>query len=285
MDPDTINFTIEVPIRLDDANDVMNAFATSYGYSETVEVGQGITQPNPLSKEVFVSQCVENFVMNVLKSHMVKKEFELAKNQAENLATQRTLDAAQWFDTRRIEVYRPSTTGGDLIVDEDSTVNFVAIGTDPNSMELSYEVTTNPSHGVVSITGDILTYNPNKDYNGLDSFQFVAKNSICSSLPVTVNVVVSAVDDPLTVDSFTVNTNKNLDVPIELTGADVDGGAFDYVVVDSPIYGTLTGTAPSLLFTPNVDFVGQDSFTYKITNTTEESTLGTVTINVNEVTV
>jgi hypothetical protein len=283
MDPDAINFTIEVPIRLDDANDVMNAFATSYGYSETVEVGQGITQPNPLSKEVFVSQCVENFVMNVLKAHMVKKEFELAKNQAEQEAAQRTLDAAQWFDTRRIEVYRPSTTGGDLIVDEDSTINFVAVGTDPNNMELSYEVSTNPSHGVVSVTGDILTYNPNKDYNGLDSFQFVAKNSICSSLPVTVNVVVSEVNDPLVVDSFTVNTSKNLDAQIELSGVDVDGEAFDYGVVDNPINGTLTGTAPSLLYTPNLDFVGQDSFTYMISNTTEESSLGTVTINVNEV--
>jgi hypothetical protein len=284
MDPDAINFTIEVPIRLDDASDVMNAFATSYGYSETVEVGQGITQPNPISKEVFVSQCVENFVMNVLKAHMVKKEFELAKNQAEQEAAQRTLDAAQWFDTRRIEVYRPSTTGGDLIVDEDSTVNFVAVGTDPNNMELSYEVSTNPSHGVVSVTGDILTYNPNKDYNGLDSFQFVTKNSICSSLPVTVNVVVSEVNDPLIVDSFTVNTSKNLDAQIELTGTDVDGGAFDYGVVDNPINGTLTGTAPSLLYTPNVDFVGQDSFTYMISNATEESSLGTVTININEVT-
>jgi hypothetical protein len=284
MDPDAINFTIEVPIRLDDANDVMNAFATSYGYSETVSVGQGITQPNPISKEVFVSQCVENFVMNVLKAHMVKKEFELAKNQAEQEATQRTLDAAQWFDTRRIEVYRPSTTGGDLIVDEDSTVNFVVVGTDPNNMELSYEVSTNPSHGVVSVTGDILTYNPNKDYNGLDSFQFVAKNSICSSLPVTVNVVVSEVNDPLVVDSFTVNTSKNLDAQIELTGTDVDGGTFDYGIVDNPINGTLTGTAPSLLYTPNVDFVGQDSFTYMISNATEESSLGTVTININEVT-
>jgi hypothetical protein len=284
MDPDAINFTIEVPIRLDDANDVMNAFATSYGYSETVSVGQGITQPNPISKEVFVSQCVENFVMNVLKAHMVKKEFELAKNQAEQEAAQRTLDAAQWFDARRIEVYRPSTTGEDLIVDEDSSVNFVAVGTDPNNMELSYEVSTNPSHGVVSVTGDILTYNPNKDYNGLDSFQFVAKNSICSSLPVTVNVVVNEVNDPLTVDSFTVSTSKNLDVQIELTGTDVDGEAFDYGVVDNPTNGTLSGTAPSLLYTPNLDFVGQDSFTYMISNATEESSLGTVTININEVT-
>jgi hypothetical protein len=151
-------------------------------------------------------------------------------------------------------------------------------------MELSYEVSTNPNHGVVSVTGDILTYNPNKDYNGLDSFQFVAKNSICSSLPVTVNVVVNAVDDPLTVDSFTVNTSKNLDVQIELTGIDVDGGTFDYGVVDNPTNGTLTGTAPSLLYTPNLDFVGQDSFTYMISNATEESSIGTVTININEVT-
>ena len=33
---------------------------------------------------------------------MVKKEFELAKNTAEQLAASRQLDAAQWFDARRI---------------------------------------------------------------------------------------------------------------------------------------------------------------------------------------
>lgn len=284
MDPDAINFTIEVPIRLDDANDVMNAFATSYGYSETVEVGQGITQPNPISKEIFVSQCVENFVMNVLKAHMVKKEFELAKNQAEQEAAQRTLDAAQWFDARRVEAIRPTITGGDITVDEDSSGNFTATSTDPNSKALTFEVSNNPLHGSVSVVDNVFTYTPNANYNGTDSFEIVSKNDICSSLPAVVNVVVNAVNDPLTVDSFTVDTDKNIEVALELSGVDVDGEAFDYGVVDNPTNGTLTGTAPSLLYTPNLDFVGQDSFTYMITNATEESSLGTVTINVNEVT-
>ncbi len=284
MDPDVINFTIEVPIRLDDANDVMNAFATSYGYSETVEVGQGITQPNPLSKEVFVSQCVENFVMNVLKAHMVKKEFELAKNQAEQEAAQRTLDAAQWFDARRVESIRPTITGGDITVDEDNSGNFTADSTDPNSKALTFDVSNNPLHGSVSVVDNVFTYTPNANYNGTDSFEIVSKNDICSSLPAVVNVVVNAVNDPLTVDSFTVDTDKNIEVAVELSGVDVDGEAFDYGVVDNPTNGTLTGTAPSLLYTPNLDFVGQDSFTYMISNTTEESSIGTVTINVNEVT-
>ena len=283
MDPDAINFTIEVPIRLDDANDVMNAFATSYGYSETVEVGQGMTQPNPISKEIFVSQCVENFVMNVLKAHMVKKEFELARNTAEQLAASRQLDAAQWFDARRIEAIRPSINSGDLIIDEDTTGDFVADSVDPNGKALSYSVSVQPLHGSVSVLDNVFTYTPNANYSGLDAFSIVASNDICSSENGIVSVVVNAVNDVLTVDSFTTNLDKNTTVDVELTGVDLDGETFDYVVVDSPVHGELSGTAPLLTYTPEADFVGVDSFTYKITNATEESTLGTVTINVNEV--
>ena len=283
MDPDAINFTIEVPIRLDDANDVMNAFATSYGYSETVEVGQGMTQPNPISKEIFVSQCVENFVMNVLKAHMVKKEFELARNTAEQLAASRQLDAAQWFDARRIEAIRPSINSGDLIIDEDTTGDFVAVSVDPNSKALSYSVSVQPLHGSVSALDNVFTYTPNANYSGLDAFSIVASNDICSSENGIVSVVVNAVNDVLTVDSFTTNLDKNTTVDVELTGVDLDGETFDYVVVDSPVHGELSGTAPLLTYTPEADFVGVDSFTYKITNTAEESALGTVTINVNEV--
>jgi len=283
MDPDAINFTIEVPIRLDDANDVMNAFATSYGYSETVEVGQGMTQPNPISKEIFVSQCVENFVMNVLKAHMVKKEFELARNTAEQLAASRQLDAAQWFDARRIEAIRPSINSGDLIIDEDTAGDFVAVSVDPNGKALSYSVSVQPLHGSVSVLDNVFTYTPSANYSGLDAFSIVASNDICSSENGIVSVVVNAVNDVLTVDSFTTNLDKNTTVDVELTGVDLDGETFDYVVVDSPVHGELSGTAPLLTYTPEADFVGVDSFTYKITNTSEESALGTVTINVNEV--
>ena len=283
MDPDAINFTIEVPIRLDDANDVMNAFATSYGYSETVEVGQGITQPNPISKEVFVSQCVENFVMNVLKAHMVKKEFELAKNEAEQLASQRQLDAAQWFDARRIEAIRPSINSGDIIIDEDTNGDFVAVSVDPNGKTLSYSVSVQPLHGSVNVANSVFTYTPNANYFGLDSFSIVASNDICSSENGVINVVVNEVPDVLTVDSFSGNLDKNTSVDLELTGVDVDGDTFEYVVVDNPLHGALSGTAPLLTYTPESDFVGVDSFTYKITNATEESALGTVTLNVNEV--
>jgi len=283
MDPDAINFTIEVPIRLDDANDVMNAFATSYGYSETVEVGQGMTQPNPISKEIFVSQCVESFVMNVLKAHMVKKEFELARNTAEQLAASRQLDAAQWFDARRIEAIRPSINSGDLIIDEDTAGDFVAVSVDPNGKALSYSVSVQPLHGSVSVLDNVFTYTPSANYSGLDAFSIVASNDICSSENGIVSVVVNAVNDVLTVDSFTTNLDKNTTVDVELTGVDLDGETFDYVVVDSPVHGELSGTAPLLTYTPEADFVGVDSFTYKITNTSEESALGTVTINVNEV--
>jgi hypothetical protein len=68
-----------------------------------------------------------------------------------------------------------------------------------------------------------------------------------------------------------------------LTGSDPDGDAITYIVVDSPSSGVLTGTAPNLTYTPNGDFNGADSFTFKVNDGTDDSNEATVSITVDPV--
>ena len=49
---------------------------------------------------------------------------------------------------------------------------------------------------------------------------------------------------------------------VTLTGQDVDGDSLSFSVATGPSHGTLSGALPNLTYTPALDFVGSDSFTF-----------------------
>ncbi|HEV2763347.1 MAG TPA: Calx-beta domain-containing protein [Pyrinomonadaceae bacterium] len=85
-----------------------------------------------------------------------------------------------------------------------------------------------------------------------------------------------------------VTTDENTPVNITLTGSDEEtpAGSLVFNVTVQPSHGTLSGTAPSLTYTPANAYVGPDSFKFTVTDTGEgaapplTSTEATVSINV-----
>jgi len=80
-----------------------------------------------------------------------------------------------------------------------------------------------------------------------------------------------------------VSTLEDTAKGIVLTGSDVDGGALTYVVATQPVYGTLSGTAPNLTYTPKLNYYGLDGFTYKANDGLADSSTVTVSIMVTSV--
>jgi hypothetical protein len=79
-------------------------------------------------------------------------------------------------------------------------------------------------------------------------------------------------------DSITLLVNTT--AAILLTGTDSDGSTSNltYEVIDGPTNGTLTGTAPNLIYSPNPDFVGEDRFTFTVSDGVNDSVPATVSI-------
>ncbi len=104
------------------------------------------------------------------------------------------------------------------------------------------------------------------------------------------SLLFSQIEIPLTVgppgntapvaNSQTVTTSENTAVVVTLTATDADGDALSYTVVSNPANGALSGTAPDLLYTPNLNFSGADSFTFKANDGQADSNIATVTITV-----
>ena len=73
-------------------------------------------------------------------------------------------------------------------------------------------------------------------------------------------------------------------VAVQLVGTDVDqGDELSYEVLSGPANGTLSGTLPNLIYTSNLNYYGDDSFTYKANDGRADSIVSTVKLTVNPI--
>ena len=154
-----------------------------------------------------------------------------------------------------------SREGGEVIVN--SFQNFTLTGSDPEGSNLTYSVVDIPTHGVLAGTPPNLTYTPDTDFEGYDSFTFTANDGEASSAPATVSIWVHPNWTPVA-NQQGVTVTQNSFENFTLTGSDPEGGSLTYSVTDTLVHGVLTGTAPNLTYTPDTDFQGLDSFTFTV---------------------
>jgi VCBS repeat-containing protein len=129
----------------------------------------------------------------------------------------------------------------------------------------------------------IITYdntsgpNDSFDFDVSDGFTFVS-----AIFNISINHAPVAVEDTYSTDEDTV---LNVAAPGVLTNdSDVDGDPLTAVQVIGPANGTLTLNANgSFTYTPNADFNGTDTFTYRANDGTADSNVATVTITVTAV--
>jgi len=96
-------------------------------------------------------------------------------------------------------------------------------------------------------------------------------------------------NEPPVADKVYVSTEENKPIKIKLSGNDPDGNWFmqlmrpmTYSVITQPKYGTLSGIAPDLIYTPEPGFIGTDSFTYKMSDGTADSAASTASVIVHQ---
>jgi VCBS repeat-containing protein len=99
----------------------------------------------------------------------------------------------------------------------------------------------------------------------------------------TIVINVTNANDAPVAASQTVNTTEDTPVGVTLGATDQDGDTLTYTVTLNPSNGSLSGTAPNLTYTPNPNFNGTDSFSFRANDGTANSNTATVTINVSAV--
>ncbi len=162
---------------------------------------------------------------------------------------------------------------------EDTAVAIALSGTDPNGDTLIYQVVEGPTQGALSGTAPNLTYTPAANYHGADSFTFKVNDGQVDSAPAIVSLDVTSVNDPPMANGQALTTPHNTPKAITLTGFDADGDPLTYLV-GSPNYGSISGTAPNLTYTPATGYSGTDSLTFRVNDGVVTSAYATVSIQV-----
>jgi hypothetical protein len=165
---------------------------------------------------------------------------------------------------------------------EDTARAITLTASDIDFDSLTYSIVTGPAHGALTGTPPDVTYTPAANYNGPDSFSFRAWDGQAFSAPATVSITVTAVNDPPVANPQSVTTPENTAVAITLTGSDPEGSPLSYAIGTGPAHGSLTGTPPSVTYTPSTGYLGPDSFTFTVNDGTATSAPATVSITVTD---
>lgn len=83
--------------------------------------------------------------------------------------------------------------------------------------------------------------------------------------------------------SQSVSTPEDIPKSIVLTGSDPDGDTISFQIASGPSHGTLKGTAPNLVYTPALNYFGDDSFTFRAYDGKAYSDSATISITVTPV--
>ena len=190
-------FTVNVPVRDVDAEDVRNAFADAYGYRDTIDLGNGVSYPNPLTKEQFVTQCCTSFLLSIFKGYMVENAEAIAVTSASQEASTRAAENIALFDAARLAALpvdpftnHPTAADQNVTLSLNDSLIITLEGNDPDGISIDFEISSNPLSGVVELLGGQATYTPNTDFVGFDSFTFRAFNGEKYSPVATVSIEV-----------------------------------------------------------------------------------------------
>ncbi|MGB7587799.1 MAG: Ig-like domain-containing protein, partial [Solirubrobacterales bacterium] len=153
---------------------------------------------------------------------------------------------------------------------EDSSataIEVLANDTDIDGGVKSIASKTNGAHGTVSVTGGGtgLTYLPDPNSCGLDSFTYTLNGGSTA----TASITIYCVDDPPVAvnDSATMSEDASTQaIDVLANDSDVDGGARSIAAKTSAAHGTvaITNEAAEVSYTPDPNYCGPDSFDYTV---------------------
>lgn len=166
---------------------------------------------------------------------------------------------------------------------EDTTTAAVLVGNDVEGDVVSFAVAAGPAHGTLTGTPPALTYVPDANYNGPDSFTYTVSDAGATSAPATVTLQVTPVNDLPVATSSAVTTLEDTPVVIALQGSDVDGTQPGFFIITPPADGTLTGTGANRTYTPAANLDGPRSFTFQTCDALGCSPSATVSIAITPV--
>ncbi|HWD94443.1 MAG TPA: sulfatase-like hydrolase/transferase [Verrucomicrobiae bacterium] len=136
---------------------------------------------------------------------------------------------------------------------------------------------SSPANGTAVVSGTNILYSPNFGFTGTDSFTYTNQDSLGSSTELAVTVTVSAPQNFS--DHYQVLHNSSSNALDVLRNDEV---GMSLVSITQPTNGTALISGTNVVYVPNSNYIGADSFSYLSQNTSGASFVSTVSIDVRQ---
>lgn len=192
----------------------------------------------------------------------------------------------QWGDCSGLAA--PVADSQQLATPVDTPLNITLTGSDDNNDVLSYSVVSQPANGTLSGEAPNLIYTPDPGTSGSDSFAFTVNDGTTDSASAFIDITVGSnpTNNAPVASADNAITNEDSAVSITVLGNDndADGDSLTVVSVTQGANGAVgINFDNSLVYTPNINFNGNDSFNYTISDGQGGTDTAVVTVTVNPV--
>lgn len=168
----------------------------------------------------------------------------------------------------------------------DGTISYPHLsGSDPDGNPVTCSLVTDADtlvEGSATVNSDCsFSFTPVADYEGEATFTFKVNDGTTDSSPATVTVNVLHLNALPVAGNVSFNTHQNMTVDIVPVFTDADpSDPWEMAVVTNPTKGTLSGSGLNRTYTPVSNYIGTDSFTFKVFDGEGHSNLVTANITV-----
>jgi len=189
----------------------------------------------------------------------------------------------------------PVATPDSISVDEDEVLTLdpsaiLGNDSDVDGDALTVSLVNDVSHGTLSLSSNgAITYTPDADYSGSDSFTYQVDDGQGGVDTATVAIVVHPVNDAPVAGDDTYEVDEDATLQVDAPGVgtddtDIENDFLTFALVADVEHGSMTfNTDGTFTYIPDENYNGPDGFTYRVHDGKGGTDIGSVSLTVNAV--
>lgn len=166
----------------------------------------------------------------------------------------------------------PVAKGQSVVMNRNTSLDIFYLADDLENDPVTFRIIRGPAHGELFSYPTVGGYSPHKGYFGKDSFTYKASDGFLESGEATVDITILNTNNPPSSPLRNLMTRVNQAVSFTLTAIDLDDDPITFTILTQPANGILQGVGSNYVYTPNLNFLGKDEFTYSISDGMSETT-------------